>query len=177
MDCISKSSVSFRHQPRLGLDVSLCKQVNIAPLYLINPLHHQIGWHNTGHSFWGCLSSTLEKSHNNNNSPRMFNISLVAGRYPVMLFKFKNLRGDSYQKVMLAMKNLIFLQFKRYAWLLKKKIGYANKKMYIQYLKMNIPDDQFIKTGIILKKPVLQNILFSKIHFRSPSFRLRYVLI
>lgn len=88
----------------------------------------------------------------------MFNISLVAGRYPVMLFKFKNLRGDSYQKVMLAMKNLIFLQFKRYAWLLKKKIGYANKKMYIQYLKMNIPDDQFIKTGIKLNKPVYKGL-------------------
>ncbi|KAL1449660.1 hypothetical protein WDU94_002145 [Cyamophila willieti] len=70
------------------------------------------------------------------------------GKYPVMLFNFKNLRGASYTKVMLALKNLIYLQFKRYSWLLKKRIGYANKKMYIQYLKMNMPDDQYIKTGI-----------------------------
>jgi hypothetical protein len=64
-----------------------------------------------------------------------------------MVFNFKNLRGDNYNAVMLAMKNLIHLQFKRYSWLLKRKIGYANKRMYIEYLKMSMPDDQYIKTG------------------------------
>ncbi|KAI5713508.1 hypothetical protein M8J76_000716 [Diaphorina citri] len=87
------------------------------------------------------------------------------GKYPVMVFNFKNLRGDNYNAVMLAMKNLIHLQFKRYSWLLKRKIGYANKRMYIEYLKMSMPDDQYIKTGINFITKMVHKIYKKRVVF------------